>query len=148
MGKMIKNMYNMRWCCVYEVETGKFEEIYDEFFKIKNQDRGFYIKTGDVVVGVVNHFRGPVFFVDNRKYFLKEENYEFMHTHLQDSKGKFQLIIDGKEIESLIYNKVKIVPNPWFGDNLEKDNDFFQWLYQVEESEEEKIRFHEFYTQS
>jgi len=117
MEKLIDNMNDPRWHCEYDVETGRFEEIYDEFFNIKTNDIGFYIKIEDTIVGVVNHFRGPLLFVDNRRYFLKELNYEFIHTHLPHSKGQFQLFIDGKENESLIYTKPSIVPNPWYGDD-------------------------------
>ena len=137
-------MDDNRWCGIYNTETGLFSEVYDELFKIE-VDIGNYVKKAEIVIGVVNHFRGPLLFVNDRKYFLKEMNYEFIYTHLPDAKGKFQLVINGEEKENLIYNKPDFVPSPSWGD-LEEDVDFFQWLWRREESPEAKAKFHEFYT--
>jgi len=145
MEKRIRKMNHTQWCCIYNTETGLFTEIYDEIFKMED-DIGFYTKVGTTVVGVANHFRGPVLFIDNQRYFLKELNYELVHTHLPNSQGQFQLIVDGKEKESLIYIKPEFIPSFFWGDT-EEDCDFFQWLCQSEKSREAKDRFHDFYTQ-
>lgn len=141
--RRILNMDDNRKVCVYNLE----EKIYhtERLCKNKEVDRGFYAEVGDNVCGVMASEKGPIFFHNSELYYLLNLDYNFVHIHLEPKLGKFQLVTNNKIKEEIIYSITTLTDyDSW---SNERDVDFFQWLYQVEESEEEKVRFHEFYTQ-
>lgn len=105
--------------------SGRCKLIRFEGEQFADASRGFYVETGDVLVGLYASERGPVFFVDDCHYVLKAGQY---HMELSErTKLKvFRLAIQGRETFSLEYEK----PG-WIDDSLvdEETSDFFLWLY-------------------
>lgn len=141
--KNIRNMDDTSIVCVYDINNITYKEIIDDSYKIK-KDIGFYVKVINDIVGVMESTRGPIFFFNNRLYYLTECNYKFQQTNLNDTTGNFKLIIDETVKEDITYNKpVYTDYDPW---SSEKDADFFQWICQSQENVTSKDRFHKYYT--
>jgi len=141
--KNIRNMDDTRIVCVYDINNMTYKEIIDDNYKIK-KDVGFYVKVTSDIVGVMESTRGPIFFFNNRLYYLKESNYQVKHTNLNDTTGNFKLIIDEIVKEDITYTKPLYTDyDQW---SSEKDVDFFQWICQSQENVTSKDRFHNFYT--
>ncbi len=140
---MIRNMDDTSVLCVYDVNNLTHEEMRDTNYSMK-KNIGFYVKVANDVVGVMESSRGPIFFFSNRIYYLAEVDYKLRQTSLNKTTGKFELIIDKRVAENIVYNKPKYTDyDPW---SLEKDVDFFQWICQTQESMASKDRFHKYYT--
>jgi hypothetical protein len=89
--------------------------------------------------------RGPVFFHNEKTYYLSEMDYEFSHRHLEKKIGSFQLIYAGKTCEDVTYQITPFTDyDAW---SFEKDVDFFQWICQSQQNESSKKRFHIYYTE-
>lgn len=141
--KNIRNMDDTSIVCVYDINNITYKEVVDDNYKIK-KDIGFYVKVINDIVGVMESNRGPIFFFNNRLYYLTECNYKFHQANLNDTTGKFKLIIDETVKEDITYNKpVYTDYDQW---SSEKDVDFFQWICQSQENVTSKDRFHKYYT--
>lgn len=138
----IRNMDNTKYVCVYDIDNVLYQEVVDGKFEIK-KDIGFYIKKNEDIIGVMASLRGPIFFVNNILYVLNDCNYEMKFSKVTDIIGNFKLIVDSIVVEDITYEFPKFTDyDAW---SRQEDVDFFQWLYQSQESKEEKERFHEFY---
>lgn len=143
--KYIMNIDLIKELCVYDVDTGKYEFKYNEDKLIK-PNLGFFTRVRDDVYGVTESQKGPVYFRNNKFYYLSEVNYAFEHENLDNKTGRFKFLIDKKVEFDVIYDKPKFTDfDPW---NAEEDVDFFQWVCQDQKSKADKERFHQFYTRS
>lgn len=141
--KNIRNMDNTSILCLYDINNITYKEVVDDNYKIK-KDIGFYVKVTNDIVGVMESNRGPIFFFNNRLYYLTECNYKFQQSSLNNTTGNFKLIIDETVKEDITYNRpVYTDYDRW---SSEKDVDFFQWICQLQEDVTSKDRFHKYYT--
>lgn len=143
--KYIMNIDRIRELCVYDLDTGKYE-FKDNGNKLIKPNIGFFTKTRDDIYGVTESQKGPVFFKNNKFYYLSKLDYKFEHENIDDKTGRFKLLIENKIEVDVIYDKPKYTDyDPW---NAEEDVDFFQWMCQDQKSESDKKRFHQFYTRT
>ena len=141
--KKIKSMDNISDVCIYDIDNLTCNEEADD---IREMDKsiGFYVKVGHQVIGVMESLRGPIFFNNERLYYLKEIEYCFSHRRLAEKRGNFQLIVNDEIKEDIIYDiPIYTDYDPW---SAEEDVDFFQWLIKSTDGEEEIRRFYDFYT--
>lgn len=144
MVKIVKNIENIKEVCAYNLDNAQYYLTNNEDGTIKT-NKGFFTKANGDVYGVVESIRGPVFFHNEKIYYLFEMDYEFSHHHLEEKVGKFQLICAGKICEDVTYQITPFTDyDVW---SSEKDVDFFQWICQSQENESSKERFHVFYTE-
>lgn len=141
--KQIKNMEDTKKICTYDIANNSYQIIDNSSYGIST-NIGFYSNVDNDIYGVMESPDGPIFFHNYSLYYLEKIEYQFIHNHIEEKVGKFELIIDGVVKESIIY---RITPytdyDPW---SLEKDVDFFQWICQSQESVETKKKFHQYYT--
>lgn len=144
MSKNIKNIENIKEICVYNMDNTQYHLIENMDGSIKT-NRGFFTKVEGDIYGVMESTRGPVFFHNEKTYYLLDADYEFYHQHLEEKTGKFQLTYKGKVCEDVTYKITTFTDyDAW---SAEKDVDFFQWICQSQENELSKERFHAYYTE-
>ena len=141
--KLIKNMEDIKKVCVYDIENKSYQIVDNSSYDIST-NIGFFCDIENDIYGVMESTEGPIFFHNYSLYYLNKLQYQFVHTHIQEKIGEFQLVVDGIIKECVIYNITPYTDyDPW---SLEKDVDFFQWICQSQESIELKRRFHQYYT--
>jgi len=139
----IKSMDDVRQVCIYNTNDKSYHIENDEDFKLK-RDIGFCAIIEDNVYGVFKTEDGPIFFINDRMYYLKDIKYSFRHTHLEKKVGQFIFSIDGKTELKLVYSITTCTNyDAW---SEEEDVDFFQWLTQKHKKLEDIERFYNYYT--
>jgi hypothetical protein len=141
--KKIRSMDDTRQVCIYDTENRNYHIENDKEFSIK-RDIGFCAILESGVYGVFTSEAGPVFFVNDQLYYLKNMNYIFTHRHLEEKVGEFTFTVDEKTELKIVYQITSLTDyDSW---SSEKEVDFFQWLTNQHEKQEDTQLFQDFYT--
>jgi hypothetical protein len=126
--------------CIYEPETGQsVEKDRSEFPEIKETWRGFYKSLDSGVMGIFATDKGPVFFVNDRRYLLTEKEWDFEVESIGNN-NIFSFWFDKKEQLKIDYKKTDDLGIHTY---VEEDViDFFVWMTKKKKSK----TFIEFYT--
>lgn len=141
--KYIVNILNSKRICKYDVDNDSFSEI--------DSQEGLYLSKGIYsniidsnfkMAGIIESKDGALFFADDFRFIIKDINFEFHQSNLENLRAEFKLIVSDKEIVKIEYKKPLSDFDAW---SREEDIDLFQWLLRFCENQEMKEKFFRIY---
>lgn len=130
----IRNHDQHKYVCEYSVGTGACRELPREEMEAQDSQvsRGFYVRNGEHLIGVFASTEGPVFFINEKTYLLRERDWNMEVTQEQDEK-RFRFLWKSEEVLSLNYKDPYGVGTHFGAD--EEFVDFYTWIAQRKQSD-------------
>ena len=129
--------------CVYNTITGDYEIKSSAELGIKTFSdcwRGFSKQNGSDIVGIFASNIGPIFFINEKMYSLKNNEWDFLVKVIDNELNQFSFMFNEKLIYKTTYKRVKELGIHPYAD--EEFMDFFIWMSKRKESP----RFMDFFT--
>jgi hypothetical protein len=117
--------YNL--ICQYNTVTGHFEKkTRQELASVEDLWTGFAKYADNDVAGLFATNNGPVFFINENMYPLKENEWDFFVEQENDAINIFSFVYNGKQVYETRYKKVTTLDVHAFAD--EEFMDFYTWM--------------------
>ncbi len=129
--------------CVYNTITGDYEIKSSAELGIKTFSdcwRGFSKQNGSDTLGIFASDMGPIFFINEKMYPLKNNEWEFLVKNINKDMNYFTFIYNKEIVYKTKYKRVKELGIHPYAD--EETMDFFIWISKKKESP----NFIDFYT--
>ena len=129
--------------CVYNTITGWHDYKTRSELGIKTISdcwRGFSKQNGSDTLGIFASNIGPIFFINEKIYSLKNNEWEFLVKEINKDMNCFTFIYNGEIVYKAKYKRVKELGIHPYAD--EETMDFFIWMSKKKESP----NFMDFYT--
>lgn len=130
----IRNHDLHKYVCEYSQDAGTCRELLREEMEAQNErvTRGFYVRNGDLLIGVFASKEGPVFFCNERTFMLREPDWNMEVTQEQDDK-RFRFHLAGEEVLSVVYKEPFGVGTHFGADD--EFVDFYTWIAKRKQSD-------------